>query len=69
VWPFRAPESIGGDGGTRDAALELAALSMSTLAAVRLTGRLEGMISAPVYERKSMAALIDLVTSREDLCH
>ncbi|PZG19528.1 1-aminocyclopropane-1-carboxylate deaminase [Nonomuraea aridisoli] len=33
----------------------------STLDAIRLTGRLEGMIIDPVYEGKSMAALIDLV--------
>jgi 1-aminocyclopropane-1-carboxylate deaminase len=37
----------------------------STLAAIRLSGRLEGMIIDPVYEGKSMAGLIDLVTSRE----
>lgn len=37
----------------------------STLDAIRLTGRLEGMIIDPVYEGKSMAALIDLVTSAE----
>ena len=35
----------------------------STLAAIRLTGRLEGMIIDPVYEGKSMAGLIDLVSS------
>ncbi len=33
----------------------------STLAAIRLTGRLEGMIIDPVYEGKSMAGLIDLI--------
>ncbi|MDG4826610.1 1-aminocyclopropane-1-carboxylate deaminase [Asanoa sp. WMMD1127] len=33
----------------------------STLDAIRLTARLEGMIIDPVYEGKSMAALIDLV--------
>ena len=33
----------------------------STLNAIRLTGRLEGMIIDPVYEGKSMAGLIDLV--------
>jgi len=33
----------------------------STLDAIRLTGRMEGMIIDPVYEGKSMAALIDLV--------
>lgn len=35
----------------------------STLDAIRLTGRLEGVILDPVYEGKSMAALIDLVRS------
>ena len=35
----------------------------STLDAIRLTGQLEGVILDPVYEGKSMAALIDLVTS------
>ncbi len=33
----------------------------STLEAIRLTGRLEGMIIDPVYEGKSMAGLIDLI--------
>src|SRR6476661_9525302 len=33
----------------------------STLDAMRLTGRLEGIILDPVYEGKSMAALIDLI--------
>ena len=37
----------------------------STLEAIRLTGRLEGMIIDPVYEGKSMAGLIDLVSSGE----
>jgi len=37
----------------------------STLDAIRLTGRMEGMIIDPVYEGKSMAALIDLVNSGE----
>jgi 1-aminocyclopropane-1-carboxylate deaminase len=37
----------------------------STLDAIRLTGSLEGMIIDPVYEGKSMAGLIDLVTSGE----
>jgi 1-aminocyclopropane-1-carboxylate deaminase len=37
----------------------------STLAAMRLTGSLEGVILDPVYEGKSMAALIDLVSSGE----
>ena len=35
----------------------------STLEAIGLSGRLEGMIIDPVYEGKSMAGLIDLVTS------
>ncbi|MFJ3404209.1 1-aminocyclopropane-1-carboxylate deaminase [Promicromonospora sp. NPDC090134] len=34
----------------------------STLDAIRLTGELEGVIIDPVYEGKSMAGLIDLVT-------
>jgi 1-aminocyclopropane-1-carboxylate deaminase len=37
----------------------------STLAAIRLLGRLEGMIIDPVYEGKSMAGLIDLVDTGE----
>jgi 1-aminocyclopropane-1-carboxylate deaminase len=37
----------------------------STLEAIRLTGRLEGVILDPVYEGKSMAALIDLVKTGE----
>ncbi|MEV2239348.1 1-aminocyclopropane-1-carboxylate deaminase [Micromonospora sp. NPDC049891] len=37
----------------------------STLDAIRLTGELEGMIIDPVYEGKSMAALIDLVRTRD----
>ncbi len=37
----------------------------STLDAIRLTGSLEGMIIDPVYEGKSMAGLIDLVSSGE----
>lgn len=37
----------------------------STLDAIRLTGELEGMIIDPVYEGKSMAALIDLVRARD----
>lgn len=35
----------------------------STLDAIRLTGSMEGVILDPVYEGKSMAGLIDLVTS------
>lgn len=37
----------------------------STVEAIKLTGRLEGVILDPVYEGKSMAGLIDLVTSGE----
>ncbi len=37
----------------------------STLDAIRLTGRLEGIIIDPVYEGKSMAGLIDLVSTGE----
>jgi 1-aminocyclopropane-1-carboxylate deaminase len=36
-----------------------------TLEAIRLAGRLEGMITDPVYEGKSMAGLIDLVLRGE----
>lgn len=35
----------------------------STIDAIRLSGSLEGMIIDPVYEGKSMAGLIDLVTN------
>jgi len=37
----------------------------STLEAIKLTGRLEGVIIDPVYEGKSMAGLIDLVTTKD----
>jgi 1-aminocyclopropane-1-carboxylate deaminase len=37
----------------------------ATLAAMRLAARLEAMITDPVYEGKSMAGLIDLVSRRE----
>ena len=37
----------------------------STVEAIRLSGRLEAMIVDPVYEGKSMAGLVDLVTSGE----
>src|SRR4029450_9201701 len=37
----------------------------STIEAIRLSGSLEGMIIDPVYEGKSMAGLIELVTSGE----
>jgi 1-aminocyclopropane-1-carboxylate deaminase len=36
-----------------------------TLEAIRLAGRLEGMITDPVYEGKSMAGLVDLVLRGE----
>ena len=36
-----------------------------TQQAIRLTARLEGMLTDPVYEGKSMAGLIDLVSSGE----
>jgi 1-aminocyclopropane-1-carboxylate deaminase len=36
-----------------------------TLEAIRLAGRLEGMITDPVYEGKSMAGMVDLVTGGE----
>jgi 1-aminocyclopropane-1-carboxylate deaminase len=34
-----------------------------TIAAIRLCARLEGVLTDPVYEGKSMAALVDLVQS------
>ncbi|MFE0800859.1 1-aminocyclopropane-1-carboxylate deaminase [Streptomyces sp. NPDC058812] len=37
----------------------------TTLAAIRLAARTEGMVTDPVYEGKSMAALVDLVTRGE----
>ena len=37
----------------------------STMEAIRLSAQLEAMITDPVYEGKSMAGLIDLVTSGE----
>jgi 1-aminocyclopropane-1-carboxylate deaminase len=37
----------------------------STLDAIRLGARLEAMITDPVYEGKSLAGLIDLVTRKE----
>ena len=37
----------------------------STLDAIRLTGQLEGVILDPVYEGKSMAGLVELVTNGE----
>jgi 1-aminocyclopropane-1-carboxylate deaminase len=36
-----------------------------TVEAIRLCARLEGMLTDPVYEGKSMAALIDLVRAGE----
>ena len=40
-------------------------IAEATLDAMRLAARLEGMITDPVYEGKSMAGLIDLVTRGE----
>jgi 1-aminocyclopropane-1-carboxylate deaminase len=37
----------------------------ATLAAMRVAGRLEAMITDPVYEGKSMAGMIDLVSCGE----
>ena len=37
----------------------------ATLEAMRIAARTEGMVTDPVYEGKSMAALIDLVSRRE----
>ena len=37
----------------------------STMEAIRLGAQLEAMITDPVYEGKSLAGLIDLVTSGE----
>ena len=37
----------------------------STVEAIRLTGRLEGVILDPVYEGKSMAGMVDLVRTGE----
>jgi 1-aminocyclopropane-1-carboxylate deaminase len=37
----------------------------TTLEAIRLAGRLEGMITDPVYEGKSMAGMVDLVARGE----
>ncbi len=37
----------------------------ATLDAMRLAARTEGMITDPVYEGKSMAAMVDLVTRKE----
>ena len=36
-----------------------------TIEAIRLAGRLEGMITDPVYEGKSMAGMVDLVATGE----
>jgi 1-aminocyclopropane-1-carboxylate deaminase len=37
----------------------------ATIAAIRLAGRLEGMLTDPVYEGKSMAALITMARAGE----
>ena len=39
-----------------------------TLEAIRLAGRLEGMITDPVYEGKSMAGMVDLI-DRGEIAH
>ena len=39
--------------------------SAATLEAIRLAARLEGMVTDPVYEGKSMQGLIDLVQRGE----
>ena len=36
-----------------------------TIEAIRLAGRLEGMLTDPVYEGKSMAGMVDLVSRGE----
>ncbi len=64
-------ETIGLDRDLRDDEIELVdgyaaeiygVPDDATVAAIRLVGRLEGMITDPVYEGKSMAGLIDMVT-------
>jgi 1-aminocyclopropane-1-carboxylate deaminase len=65
---------IGVDRALRDDEIELDERShagthgipdAATLDAIRLVGRLEGMVTDPVYEGKSMAGLIDLVARGE----
>ena len=58
-WPDSVADRVGWAGDKYGIPVE------STLDAIRLTGRLEGVIIDPVYEGKSMAGLIDLVTSGE----
>jgi 1-aminocyclopropane-1-carboxylate deaminase len=36
-----------------------------TVAAIKLGARLEGMITDPVYEGKSLAGMIDMITNKE----
>jgi 1-aminocyclopropane-1-carboxylate deaminase len=36
-----------------------------TVAAIKLGARLEGMITDPVYEGKSLAGTIDMITNKE----
>jgi 1-aminocyclopropane-1-carboxylate deaminase len=50
---------------TRYAAPEYGLPSEGTLAAIRLCARLEGMLTDPVYEGKSMHGMIDLVQRGE----
>ena len=55
-----------GNGSTPDLLrLDVKPRKTATLDAMRLAARLEGMITDPVYEGKSMAGLIDLVASGE----
>ena len=35
------------------------------MAAIKLRARLEGMITDPVYEGKSLAGMIDMITNQE----
>jgi len=50
---------------TRYAYPEYGLPSAETLEAIRLTARLEGMLTDPVYEGKSIQGLIDLVQRGE----
>jgi 1-aminocyclopropane-1-carboxylate deaminase len=68
----RTAEAIGLDRGLRDEEIVLldewhagtyGIPDAKTIDAIRLCARLEGMLTDPVYEGKSMAALIDLVRS------
>jgi 1-aminocyclopropane-1-carboxylate deaminase len=59
---------LGGDAVELDARYHAGVYGIpddQTLDAMRLAARTEGMITDPVYEGKSMAALVDLVTTGE----